>query len=198
MTENRVTIADVQNWYQRADGIVESSALRSLLGSLIDRNYKAVIELNSYLDSLIFTEAILEKTNRHISIVAGPGCGDFLKAIYSAFESAVQRLKEHQGCIRVLVLSEQIPAFLTRLDAIYSGTLEIVSARLRAHQEIEHFLVSDSKMGRKEEPHERFTPDTTVNAVRAEGFLNDPARAQLLEARFEAYWKVASTKLAEA
>ncbi len=183
----QVTIGDAQSWYGRADGIVRASALRDIMGVMIQRNVKTEFENDSYFDALMFSEMMFDRSNQSISLFTGSGCEAFLQTLHRSFYSALDRLKNSGGSVRMITTAEHVSEFLMGLQKRYPETLSVAPAR--ANEVIGHFFICDSRMARVEQPHGPLTPETPVDAIKAKVFFNHPAVAQMLEIRFNAFWR---------
>jgi hypothetical protein len=191
-----VTIGHAQSWYAQADGVVRASALREVIGWMIQNNAKTEFENDSYLDALVLTEVMFSRSTHSIQMFTGPSCEDFLKTLQNSFISAAERLKSAKGKIRILMIADSVPAALEELKQKYSGTVEVALAKAREGAgPISHFFVCDSKMARVEQPHPPLNPNTPINAIKARVFFNDSGLSQMLEGQFSAMWKIVTTPL---
>jgi hypothetical protein len=183
------TFADARAWFSETEPLVHHSALREVINLMIDKKIRTEFDNDSFLDALILTEVMFERSTGSIRMLSGPGCGDFLKSIQRSFVSAVKRLATNGGKFKLLTISDAIPEFVQETQRENPNTLEVGLLKLRdPANQIQHFLVCDSKMARIEEPHGPLTEDTPVNAVKAKVYFNDAGKAQFYEDRFEAFW----------
>ncbi|PYJ83512.1 MAG: hypothetical protein DME22_15585 [Verrucomicrobia bacterium] len=194
-----VTIAHAQAWYGRADGVVKASMLREVINWMIQNNVRTEFENDSYLDALVLTEIMFDRSNHSIRMFTGPSCEKFLQTLEKTFVDALQRLKANNGKVQILVLADHKPEFLSKLESTFPQTLEIGLGKMRegVKDQIGHFFVCDCKMARIEQPHDPLNDDTPVNAIRAKVYFNAPGPAQLLEARFDAFWNVVHPRKTE-
>jgi hypothetical protein len=186
-----VTICQVLDWYRTEDGIVQASALRQLIGSMIEDGRPIHFENDSYFDALVLSEVMFDRSNQSIRLFTGEACVKFLQALQRSFLAAINRLAHSGGKVQILMVASEVPQMFSTLRTRYPSTFEVALAKIREGAEVGHFFVCDSKMGRIEEPHPPLTRNSPVNAIHATVYFNDPPAARMLDAKFAAYWKAA-------
>lgn len=182
-----MTIDEALSQYKTSAEGFDSSALREVINQLIDDNVKTDFENDSYLDALILTDVMFRRSNSSVRLLTGPGLDGFLGALQSTFVKTLERLSKSGGTVKILLLSKDIPAWLSDLSEKFKNTVTI--RRATATKPINHFIVCDSKMSRQEDVHPPITGASDVTAIKARVSFNETGKAEVLENHFDAMWK---------
>jgi len=191
-----LTIGVAQRIYLDTTKSAAHSALRSVIGTMIDKDIRTEFENDSYLDALILSEMMFARSVKSVKMLTGDGCDTFLQTLGDSFIGTLKRLQAIGGKMRVLMVATEIPKFISDAQAKFNTTLEVALLRVKPQTQVPHFLVCDSRMARVEKPHGPLTNDTPADAIQASVHFNNPSRSELLESRFDAFWSVATAKTA--
>jgi hypothetical protein len=180
------TISDAIETYKKLGENSVYPGYRDLIVKMIDNGLKTDFDNDSYLDALFLTGMMFNRSQNNIRLFTGNNGDGFLKVLSTPFEFALERIKKSNGSVKIILLSTELPIWLEDLRKKYTGTLDIVLAKALAP--VKHFILSDSKMARLEEPHVELTPETPATAIRAKVYFNDPQKCKDLESLFDAMW----------
>lgn len=182
-----ITVRAAAEQYERANGGDSvSPALREVINQLIDGNVKTEFSNDSYLDALVLTDVMFHRSTSSVRLLTGAGVDGFLGTLKTTFTETLERLKQSQGIVKIIVLGKELPAWLDELVKRYTGTLQI--CRAMPTTKIRHFIVCDSKMSRLEEVHDEISDETDATTIKARVSFNEPGRAQVLENYFDMLW----------
>lgn len=185
-----MTVADAVTLYQANGGGSASPALREVINQLIDGNVKTEFENDSYLDALTLTDVMFHRSNTSVRLLTGPGLDGFLGVLEKTFIDLLERLKKTGGFVRILLLSKDVPQWLSDLAKQYERTLTI--HRALPIKPMPHFIVCDSKMSRQEEVHGPISDASDATAIKARVSFNEASKAEVLENYFDLMWKSVS------
>lgn len=140
----------------------------------------------SYLQSLSLVQVILNKTQNFLRMVVGDSCDLLFEVLEPDFREMVKRIQKNKGFVKVIVVNGR-SRFLEQLAREYPTNLNIVYATTKVP--VQHFIVSDSKMLRLEEPHQPLTLDSSSDFIKATVFFNNAKTAKPTEELFDSLWE---------
>lgn len=182
-----MNIAAAIELYKSGGGESASPALRKVINQLINDNVRTQFDNDSYVDALVLTDVMFDRSQNSVRWLAGSGLAQFLITLESSFVELLTRLRNSTGRVKILILDSQLPEWLESLQNEYKGTLSIRHAH--AKSEIPHFIVCDGKMAREEQPHPIIDENSMAEAIKAKVSFNDPGKAKVLENYFESLWQ---------
>ena len=170
-----MNIREAKEKYRREKEKCVNVEFRSMAESLANSNADTnqPIKNSNYLHALYLTELMFERTCRSIGILSGPGFDGFLETLEESFTNAVSRIARTGGKVRILLLGQEVPAFILRLKNMYRGVFEIHHAKEAEGTRVRHFIVCDKNKVRVENIHETLTEESDINDIQADVYLNN-------------------------
>jgi hypothetical protein len=188
VVEASFTIKDAVEIYTRRSK-EETTVLRQAVNSMIENKIRTDFNNDSYIDALVLTEIMFDRSNKSLRIFTGDAEGGFFRVLVKHLRTAIERIEQNNGIVRFIVLSKTIPGCLTELISYFPKSFQVL--RAAASRDVRHFIVSDGKMARLEEPHIALTENSPANSIKAKVFYNEPAISGYLETQFDSMWNVA-------
>jgi hypothetical protein len=167
-----------------------SPTFRDMVQQMIDKGVKTEFANDSYLDALFLTDVMFTRASRSVRLLTGKGADGFLKTLSDRFETMLERFAKTEGRVKIILVADVLPAWLTSLVQRFPQVLQVACAS--ASRPVKHFIVCDSKMARLEEIHGELHQHTPATDIKARVFFNEPETASVFEGYFEQIWSVVS------
>jgi len=184
-----LTVAEAIANY-KARSAESSSVLRQAISYMIDNNIRTDFANDSYSDALVLTEMMLSRTNKSLRVLSGDGEGGFFYILNTFLSDAITRIAQNDGCAHFILIAKTIPKYLLDLQAMYPHKFSVKLAG--TDTPIRHFIVSDTKMARVEEPHKALRENSKSNEIKARVYFNEPTVSSFLEKQFDSMWAIVS------
>jgi len=164
----------------------------------IDKEYVAIVEEaiknnlnldipNSTLNHAVFlSQKLIRESRTHIKILTGELDSAYYDRVKDDLRDAVTRFCPTKGKIMIIIWEKDAPVNREFQEFVNSNrdTIEIKVANQT--DGLSHFLVSDSKRYRLEEPHSK--QDLIDENIKGTANFNNPEIASILEQNFDKIW----------
>ena len=172
-----------------ASSVALHQQFEDLVVELTSEKPGGMIDNNDYFHALWYTDIMFGQTRNSIRMLTGNEASGFLKALAHVFEAALKQITKNRGLVRIIMLAEQPPPFLRDLKDKYRSVFDVKLARLIPGQQIEHTIICDDYMVRKEAPHEPLTELSDAGEVKAKVYFDNEGLAEVETASFDGLWE---------
>ena len=159
--------------------------------AMIERNKKTdpenPLSNSNYCHALFFTDYMFRDTLQHIRMLSGGNADGFLSTLASSFENALKRITKNKGFVRVILITEKLPAALEAMAEKYP-VLKLMPVTVMGNAKVSHRIICDDNKLRDEQCHNVLTDDSSVNEVVADVYFNSRIKAQLAAENFDKLW----------
>ena len=182
--DKHLTVGDAKRLYDKYGGAAFYS------DDLMACDTGKPLKNSNYIHALFLTEEMFKATGHSLRMFTGAGGDGALDILKKRFREAIDRIVSHtDGIFKAIIVGGAKPKILEELEQKYPKRVKVRMARLKdPDAEVRHFVVSDGKMVRDEEPHAPITDESLSTDIRAEVYMDDPHEEKIAEERFEDLW----------
>jgi hypothetical protein len=185
-----MTIREALDLYKAQGPAAVHEGFRDAVELLIKNQVGTPLENDCYLDALYLTDMMFQRTNENLSILTGGNADQFLEALKSSFEKALERIQKTAGKARMIILDSEVPSLVTELAERFKGVFEVRRGQLKPGAKINHLIACDARMVRVEEPHGELTLDSDSGAVKAKVSFDNEDEVKRRVGFFDAAWVI--------
>ena len=139
---------------------------------------------DNYVNALCLSEVLFNKTEKSLRIITGSDITLFFDVLRETINAACNRVKQTKGKLRILMLNKDKDVDLSQLiEKIKTFGFEdndILIVPIKPESQLRHYIISDEKHFRIEEPHGRLLKADDANSVKADVVFNSPRYATSL------------------
>ncbi len=163
----------------------------SMVSMIQSTGCEGALKNSNYVHALRLTGLMYDATNTSIRIVTGAGCDGFIKTLRDKFIAMLTRLKENRGMARVIIVDtkEEEVDLLKQFEQQFQGTIEVKHGKSAPDAKVEHRIVCDGRMLRKEEYHAPVNKKTKASDIKAKVYFHNKSKAASAEDNFDIIWK---------
>lgn len=145
---------------------------------------------NCTLEHAVFlSQKLISKSENNINILTGEFSSPYYDKVRDEFEKAATRFQPIGKKIKIIILDNDAPENddFNKLRERFREVIEVKNATIPSGKEVHHFLVSDSKRYRFEDPHTK--EELSKQEVSAVANFNNANVASILDSEFKKLWE---------
>ena len=154
----------------------------------LDGGVQVTFKNDNYVNALCLSEVLFSQTKDSLRIITGSNIDLFFGVLRKFISEACDRVRKAGGKLNILLLNKDKSRNKEDLRQSIIGVgfkpEDIVICDISQDAALRHYIISDEKHYRIEEPHGKLDPDARVDSVKADVVFNDK-HAHTLAADFD-------------
>lgn len=162
--------------------------IRSDISNIANKMGSSCLANDTYFNALEYTDLMFYRTLSNIRMFSGSDGDGFLSTLRSSFERALAKIKKAKGFARIILISDEIPSALKKIQEKHADVLKIIPVQLKSGVDLSHYIVCDNNMLRDEKVHKNLTQDTDIKEIKASVYFDNEAKAENFAEKFDDLW----------
>jgi len=174
-----------------------SKDYKNVIAQLFEIGFNGEIDNDDYVHALYLTDLMFQNTSRSLRMVMGSYGKEFLGDLHNSFMLALERIHRNHGFAHLAFLTQDSLSPLQKLQEQFRGTLKIFICSLTRNVVLNHIIICDNRMLRKEKPHPTVFDGMPVEDIKASVFLSNRSASEVAAETFDVMWHSLSRKTKE-